>query len=139
MSKQYKGDTKAQKASANFEHPHEVIVDSSLSPSQKVRALDTLEREARQLAEASSEGMGGGERNKLHDVLVAKDMLALPPMSAAYEAILQDLRAWQRSDTGIASQTLLEEAISALERLKTLLPERPAQSTGAIEGLNSSG
>jgi hypothetical protein len=133
MSKQSKGDMKAQKASANFEHPLEVIVDSSLSPSQKMKALDTLEQDARQLAEASSEGMGGGERNKLHDVLVAKDTLALPPMSAAYDSVLQDLRAWRRSDTGIASQTLLEEAIMALERLRALLPKRPAQSAGAIE------
>ena len=137
MSKQSKGDIKAQKASANFEHPLEVIVDPTLSPSQKAKALDTLEQDARQLAEASSEGMGGGERNKLHDVLVAKDILALPPASAAYEAVLQDLRAWQRSDTGIASQTLLEAAISALERLKALLPKRPAHSAVVI-GVSSS-
>jgi len=127
MSKQSKGDMKAQKASANFEHAHEVIGDSSLSPSQKVKALDTLEQDARQLAEASSEGMGGGERNKLHDVLIAKDKLALPPITAAYDAVLEDLRAWQRSDASIASQTLLKAAISAVERLKMLLPKRATQ------------
>jgi hypothetical protein len=126
MSAQSKGDLKAQKASANFKHPREVVVDSSLSPSQKTKALDTLEQDARQLAEATSEGMGGGEHNKLHDVLVAKDMLAVPPVSGAYEVVVQDLRAWQRSETGIASQALLKEAISALERLKILLPKRPA-------------
>jgi hypothetical protein len=67
--------------STYYEEPHEVVVDSSLSKAQKVEALNTLEQDARQLAEASSEGMGGGERNKLHDVLIAEDVLASPPVS----------------------------------------------------------
>jgi hypothetical protein len=139
MSENMIGDVKAQKASANFEDPHHVVVDSSLSPAQKVDALDTLEQDARQLAEASSEGMAGGERNKLHDVLIAKDILALPPMSAAYQAVLQDLRSWQRPDPGIATQSLLKEAISVLERLVTLLPERPAAFATAGEDLRNPG
>ena len=68
MSKQAKSDAKVQKPSANFDEPQEVVVDPSLSKAQKVEALDTLEQDARQLAEASSEGMGGGEPNKLHEV-----------------------------------------------------------------------
>jgi hypothetical protein len=38
--------------------------------------LDSLEQDARLLADAASEGMSGGELNKLHDVLNAKDALA---------------------------------------------------------------
>ena len=77
MSEQPKSDAKVQKPSTYFDEPQEVVMDSSLSKVQKVEVLDTLEQDARQLAEASSEGMAGGERNKLHDVLVAKDKLAL--------------------------------------------------------------
>src|ERR1700680_5063755 len=81
MSDQAKSDAKVQKPSTYFDEPQEVVVDSSLLKAQKVEALDTLEQDARQLAEASSEGMGGGERNKLHDVLIAEDVLALPPVA----------------------------------------------------------
>jgi hypothetical protein len=60
-----------------------VVVDSSLSKAQKVKALDTMEQDARQLAEASSEGMSGGKRNKLHEVLIAENVLAPPPVTDA--------------------------------------------------------
>lgn len=66
---------KAQRPSIHFVEPHEVVTDPALSNAQKVEALDTLEQDARQLAAASSEGMAGGERNKLHDVLRAKARL----------------------------------------------------------------
>jgi hypothetical protein len=81
MSEQAKSDPKVQKPSTYYNEPHEVVVDPSLSKAQKVEALNTLEQDARQLAEASSEGMGGGERDKLHDVLIAEDALALPPVA----------------------------------------------------------
>jgi hypothetical protein len=81
MSKQTKSDAKVRKPSSYYDAPDKVVVDSSLSKAQKVEALNTLEQDARQLAEASSEGMAGGERNKLHDVLIAEDALALPPVA----------------------------------------------------------
>ena len=81
MSEQPKSDAKVQKPSTYFDEPQEVVMDSSLSKAQKVEALNTLEQDARQLAEASSEGMGGGERSKLHDVLIAEDVVALPPVA----------------------------------------------------------
>jgi hypothetical protein len=77
MNEQAISDAKVQKPSTYFVEPQEVVVDSSLSKSQKVETLDALEQDARQLAEASSEGMGGGKRNKLQEVLIAKDALAL--------------------------------------------------------------
>ena len=81
MNEQAKSAAKVQKPSAYYDEPHEVVVDSSLSKAQKVEALDTLEQDARQLAEASSEGMSGGERSKLQDVLIAEDVVALPPVA----------------------------------------------------------
>jgi len=82
MNEQAKNDAKVQKPSTHFDHPHDVVGDASLSKAGKGKALDALEQDARQLAEASSEGMAGGERNKLHEVLVAKDKLGLPPAPA---------------------------------------------------------
>ena len=77
MTEQAKIDDKVQKPAAHFDQPHEVVVDPSLSKPQKVKALDTLEQDARQLSEASAEGMAGGERSKLHEVLEAKSRLTL--------------------------------------------------------------
>jgi hypothetical protein len=122
-------DSKVLKPSTHSGEPREVVVDSSLSKVQKVEALDTLEQDARQLAEASSEGMAGGERNKLHDVLIAKDMLALPPMVAAYETVLQDLRLRQKRDPGIDTQVLFKQAIAALEELVASFAQPSAAST----------
>jgi hypothetical protein len=81
MSKQTTSDAKVRKPSTYYDEPHEVVADASLSKAQKVEALNALEQDARQLAEASSEGTAGGERNKLHDVLIAEDALALPPVA----------------------------------------------------------
>src|ERR1700680_4407658 len=116
MSDQAKSDAKVQKPSTYFDEPQEVVVDSSLLKAQKVEALDTLEQDARQLAEASSEGMGGGERTKLHEVLVAKDALA-SRVNDAYETVLQDLRARQKRDPATDTQILLKQAIATLEGL----------------------
>lgn len=77
MNEKTKSDEKAQKPSSHFDEPQEVV-ESSLSKAGKVEALDVLEQDARQLAEATSEGMSGGERNKLHEVLIAKKTLDLP-------------------------------------------------------------
>ncbi len=79
MTELTKTEEKVQKPSSHFDEPHEVVVDPSLSKARKAEALDVLEQDARQLAEASSEGMAGGERNKLHDVLIAKKALDKPP------------------------------------------------------------
>jgi len=79
MKEQIKQESTGPKPTAHFDEPRHVVTDDSLSNDEKVKALDTLEQDARQLAEASSEGMTGGERNRLHDVLIARDTLALPP------------------------------------------------------------
>jgi hypothetical protein len=126
MNEQPKSDAKVQKPSAHFDEPHEVVADSSLSKAQKVEALDTLEQDARLLAEATSEGMGGGERNKLHDVLIAKDTLALPLVADAYETVLRDLRSRQKRDPAIDTRVLIEQAIAALDGLVAAFAQRSA-------------
>ena len=82
MTERTKSDVRVQRPSSHFDEPHEVVEDPSLSKARKVEALDVLEQDARQLAEATSEGMSGGERNKLHDVLVAKKTLEKPSADA---------------------------------------------------------
>jgi len=97
MNEQATSDEKVHRPSTYFDEPREVVEDCSLSKSQKALALDALEQDARQLAEASSEGMGGGESNKLHDVLIAKEALALQSVADdADENVLQDLRSRQK-------------------------------------------
>jgi hypothetical protein len=130
MSTQAKSDAKVRKPSTYFDEPHEVVLDFSLSKAQKVEALDTLEQDARQLAEASSEGMGGGERTKLHEVLVAKNALGLP-VTDAYETVLQDLQARQKRDPAIDTQILLKQAIAALEGLVASFTHDSATSKSA--------
>jgi len=126
VNEQAISDQKVQKPSTYFDEPQEVVEDSSLSKSQKVEALDTLEQDARQLAEASSEGMGGGEPNKLHDVLIAKDALALQAVADdAYETVLQDLRSRQKCDPAINTRILLVQAIAALEGLALSVTQPP--------------
>lgn len=131
MTEQTNSAAKVQKPSTHFDEPREVVADASLSNAQKVEALDTLEQDARQLAEASSEGMAGGERNKLHDVLNAKDMLALPPVAEAYATVLRDLRSRQERDPGINTRVLLVQAIAALEGLVGPVVPSPAAATKA--------
>lgn len=83
MTNQAKNDEKVQKPSTHYDEPHEVVSDSSLSLDQKIKTLDALEQDARQLADASSEGMDGGERGKLHEVLVAGKALDRPSATDA--------------------------------------------------------
>ena len=78
MTQQAKIDAKVQKPANHFDEPRQVVADPSLTKPEKAKALDTLEQDARQLSEAASEGMAGGERTKLHDVLKAKDKLGMP-------------------------------------------------------------
>jgi len=83
---------KADKPHAHFDTAHEVVVDPVLSKEQKIEALKHLEQDARQLAVASSEGMSGGEETALQEVLHAKDLIELPPVTQAYEVVLKDLQ-----------------------------------------------
>ena len=73
---------------------------------------------ARLLATASAEGMTGGEPTNLHEVLDAKEALALPPTAYAYEVVLRDLRARQAAGTQARTRALIKHAIATLEALE---------------------
>jgi hypothetical protein len=104
---------------AHFAEPHHVVHDPALSSDQKAHALDALEQDARQLAEATSEGMGGGEPSKLHDVLDAKDALLAATVTDAYGIVLLDLRLRQTLGPSPETGALIEKAIEALGKLAT--------------------
>jgi hypothetical protein len=112
---QVKGKT--TRPSVYFEEPRDVVADATLSAQQKDVILKTLEQDARQLSDASAEGMGGGERNKLHEVLIAADTLSLQPVANAYETVLVDLRARLGNEGDAVQLRLLKQALASLEAL----------------------
>lgn len=111
---------KISKPHAAFDEPLDVVADAELSKAQKAKALDALEQDARQLSIAASEGMTGGEPTGLQDVLNAKDTLAMPPLDQAYDLMLHDLRARQKTDLPPAARAAVEKALTALEAGKRL-------------------
>lgn len=110
---------KTARPHAHFDAPHEVVVDPTLSKEQKIEALDSLEQDARQLAIASSEGMSDGEATGLQEVLHARDVLEMPPLSIAYEVILQDLHLRLMGVEGDEMRTMLQQTIAALKSIST--------------------
>jgi len=110
---------KTARPHAHFEAPHEVVVDPGLSKEQKLEALDSLEQDARQLAIASSEGMSDGETTGLQEVLHARDVLEMPPLSIAYEVVLQDLHLRLMGVEGDEMRTMLQQTIAALKSIST--------------------
>lgn len=123
MPKSVDSHARVDKHSSQFAEPHDVVVDTSLSPEQKADTLDTLEQDARQLAEAATEGMAGGERNKLHDVLGAKDRLGLSVLADAYAAVLGDLRLRQERQS-LSATRRLDETIVVLTGLAAHLEQQ---------------
>jgi hypothetical protein len=61
-----------------YKAPHDVLADTALSDAQKRRILESWERDARELAVAEDESMGGGEPNDLDRVLQALAELPAP-------------------------------------------------------------
>lgn len=57
--------------------PEEVLADKQLSSAEKRRILESWERDARELAVAEEENMGGGEPNMLDRVMAALSQLPL--------------------------------------------------------------
>ena len=119
----------------NFETPLEIVADPALSKNEKVQALDLLEQDARLLASASNEGMGGGEPTNLHEVLDAKATLELSPTDHAYQIVLDDLKLRQAAAPRDGSQAMIDQAMEALQALHH--PGFASGSTGA--GKSASG
>lgn len=64
-----------QDPQAEYEAPLDVLEDARLNFDQKYSVLESWELDARRLAEATAEGMSGGEDSRLREV--AKARLAL--------------------------------------------------------------
>jgi hypothetical protein len=73
---------KTDKPHQHFDDPQQVVADPALSEQDKVEALETLEQDARLLATAAEEGMTGGERSKLREVLNTKKAIECPTDAA---------------------------------------------------------
>lgn len=117
---------KVERPHAHFTQPGEVVVDHSLTKDEKVHALETMEQDARQLGAASSEGMAGGEDNRLHEVLAAKDAMKLPPGDVAIAVVMQDLRGKLPGTEGTAAHRVIEHAIEALGAARDALAQPTA-------------
>ena len=105
---------KVERPHASFDHPTEVVIDPALSKREKVRILDTLEQDARQLSAASGEGMAGGESTGLHEVLAAKDALQLPPAELAAAVVVQSLGSRLANIEGTEEHITISHAIDAI-------------------------
>lgn len=58
--------------------PLQVVHDTMLSTDEKRQVLDAWRRDAEGLAEASNEGMAGGEPSRLREVALAQGLLDPP-------------------------------------------------------------
>ncbi len=112
--------SKIERPHAHFEAPHEVVVDPELSKEEKLEALDSLEQDARQLAIASSEGMSDGEATGLQEVLHAKEVLELPPISIAYEVVLQDLRVRFANQVDGPMREAIQQALAGITEIRAI-------------------
>jgi hypothetical protein len=123
-------ETKIDRPHAHFEQPGDVVVDPSLSKDEKTHALETLEQDARQLQTASTEGMTGGEDNKLQEVLEAKEALDLPPADVAMAVVIQNLKARLPETEGTEAHALIAHAIEAVEAASAAIAHMaPAPAT----------
>ena len=120
-------EAKVEHPHAHFANPSEVIVDPELSKAEKVRALESLEQDARQLATAAAEGMTTGEKSGLQDVLAARDALELPPFDLAVSVVLQGLRARLQGTGQGDAHRLIARAIEAIEA--AIAVSRPLEPT----------
>ncbi len=57
---------------AEYDAPLDVLEDVRLTLAQKRSVLESWELDARRLAEATAEGMAGGEDSRLREVLLAR-------------------------------------------------------------------
>lgn len=61
-----------------YKTPMEVLQDPSLNDEQRLEILQRWEQDERELQVAQEEGMAGGEKSILDDILQAMDKLGLP-------------------------------------------------------------
>lgn len=125
---------KVEHPAKTFGEPTEVVADGGLSAHQKLRALDTMEQDARQLAVAASEGMAGGEDTNLRGVLEAKRTLDLPSPEVAFTVVRRTLEAELKRTRGSDIQPVINRAIEALHAARAAIAhadDMPAAPPGA--------
>lgn len=126
-----------------FAEPAHVVADPDLTTPEKLRALEAMEQDERQLAVAAAEGMTGGEQTRLRGVLQAKRMLETPP-DLAFSVVRQTFQAKLRQTLGTDTHELInraldaiqaaQDAIAAAERTPPPPPGAPSPgSTGELE------
>jgi hypothetical protein len=114
-------------------HPAHMVVDPTLSKDQKVRALEAMEEDARQLSTATAEGMGGGEPTQLNEVLVAKNTLGLLPNKLAFAVVAECLRARLSEATGTQAHAVIAHAIEAVEEASAAI-QKMARASAILAG-----
>jgi aminopeptidase N len=115
MDGQFGSEAKVEQPHKAFEHPAEVVADPTLSKDEKRVALDSLEQDARQLVNASGEGMDGGEDANLREVLLAKKTLELPPAELAFAVVMQRFEAKLAEADGTGVHKVITQAIVAMK------------------------
>jgi len=63
--------------------------------------------------------MSDGEATGLQEVLHARDVLEMPPLSIAYEVVLQDLHLRLTGTGQDEMKTVLQQTIAALKAIST--------------------
>jgi len=130
---------KIERPHASFQQPTDVVVDPALSRREKVRVLDKLEQDARQLAAAADEGMSGGEATGLHEVLAAKGALDLPPADIAAALLTQSLKSHLAGIEGTAEHAVIAHAIDAIGAASAAIAHLATSGpTPAPDGLTQS-
>ena len=111
-------EQKREHLAKEFSNPREVLADRSLSTPEKQAALSTMEQDARQLAVATSEGMGGGEQTKLRNVLEAERSLDLPSADLAFTVVLRTFEEQRDKVRGTDTDVLITRAIEAIHKAR---------------------
>ncbi len=125
---------KVEHPARTFSDPMDVVADPGLSAQQKMRALESMEQDARQLAVASAEGMDGGEETKLRNVLEAERSLEAPSPDEAFTVVLRTFEGRLQDTLGTETHQLIEIAIDAIKSAREAIArqsEMPAPPPGA--------
>jgi hypothetical protein len=117
-----------------FSDPAAVVADSALSTKEKRVALSSLEQDARQLAVASAEGMGGGEETGLRDVLETERSLDESSADAAFNVVLRTFTEQLQATRGTDAHGLVNRAIEAINAARAAIATHNVAAQGTPPG-----
>jgi hypothetical protein len=119
-------EQKPEHLAKELSNPREVLADRSLSTLEKQAALSTMEQDARQLAVATAEGMGGGEQTNLRNVLEAERSLDLPSADLAFTVVLRTFEERRDKVRGTDTDVLITRAIEAIHEARESIARHAA-------------